>query len=291
MIKTRVFPESNYKGIYFNHQTLRVALDNTKPILELEYPEFYDIKITDRCEGNCPYCYMDSTHVGNHANDIVGKIIKYFGAMTENQRPFQIAAGGGEPTGHPEFIAMLEAFHTLGITPNYTTNGMFSHEMDIININKIINATQQYCGGVAVSCHPHLEKYWMTAADLFYMNSVKLNFHIVISDRASIDRLMEIYSEWKHKVDYFVLLPYGVQGRAVKKSIEWEYLVSCLPINHKKFAFGANFYPNLVADAGRNIKVSLYEPEIMSKFIDMAGTGSMYNSSFDMAVPIKTELF
>ena len=32
MLKTRVFPEHNYKGIYFNNKTIRIALDPSKPI-------------------------------------------------------------------------------------------------------------------------------------------------------------------------------------------------------------------------------------------------------------------
>ena len=54
MIKVRIFPEHNYKGIYFNDKTMRIALDPTKPITELTFPEFYDVKITGYCEGECP---------------------------------------------------------------------------------------------------------------------------------------------------------------------------------------------------------------------------------------------
>ena len=277
-MKVRTFPEHNYKGIYFNDKTIRIALDQSKPITELDYPEFLDVKITDFCEGACPYCYMDSKSTDDHAKSIIWKIREYFGTMSENQKPFQVAIGGGEPTSHPDFVQCLKEFHDLGITPNYTTNGMFSIKEDVETAFQILQATKKYCGGVAVSCHEHLDKYWRAAAGMFYMQRIKLNFHIIISDRDSSDRFREIYDHWKDMVDYFVLLPYGETGRAVPKEIDWEYMVSVMPENTDKIAFGANFHKDLVANPGL-FNVSLYEPESMSKFLDLMDM-KLYPSSF-----------
>ena len=116
MSKVREFKEHNYKSVYFAGKTIRFSLDPTKDIEELTYPEFYDVKITDYCEGNCSYCYMDSTCKGKHHTDILGKIDSYFGKMSDNERPFQVAIGGGEPTTHPEFIECLAKFSDLGIS-------------------------------------------------------------------------------------------------------------------------------------------------------------------------------
>jgi MoaA/NifB/PqqE/SkfB family radical SAM enzyme len=155
-MKTRIFEDKNYKAIYSNGKTMRIALDPTNPILELDYPEFYDVKITDYCTGNCPWCYMDSKECGKHFRNILNKTQKYFGGLTENQRPFQVAIGGGNPNQHPKFIQLLKLFHRLGITPNYTTNG-------IGLTTEILKATKKYCGGVAVSCHEHLVFEWSYA--------------------------------------------------------------------------------------------------------------------------------
>jgi len=144
----------------------------------------------------------------------------------------------------------------------------------------IVQATKKYCGGVAVSCHPHLKKHWERAATIYYACKIKLNFHIIISDKESIDYFKDIYEYWKDMVDYFVLLPYEAQGRAKEKEIDWEYLVKILPEEYSKIAFGANFYPYLIG-GGHNIKVSLYEPEIMSKFLDLKDM-SLYPSSFNL---------
>lgn len=274
MIKSRVFPEHNYKGIYFNDKTMRIALDPTKPIEELAYPEFYDVKITGYCEGNCPYCYMDSTCDVDHSENIIDKILDYFGSMSKNERPFQVAIGGGEPTTHPQFINSLITFDGLGITPNYTTNGM--HLTDTI-----IKATKDYCGGVAISCHEHLDTYWKYAAEVFNMNGIKLNFHIIISDYMSSNRFRSIYDEFKDMVDYFVLLPHGNIGRGEDLDVDWDYLVSVMPEDTSKIAFGANFHKNLKDSKGL-FNVSLYEPESMSKFLDLEDM-KLYPSSFHLS--------
>ena len=188
---------------------------------------------------------------------------------------------GGEPTSHPDFVELLRVLkEEFDICPNYTTNGMWVDNDDSNIVNDILHYTKKYCGGVAVSCHPHLDKYWSNAAELYSLNEVRLNFHLIISDKESIDRFVKIYEEWNEGVDYFVLLPYGTQGRAESKDIDWEYLVQKLPVNQSKIAFGANFYPYLLK-GGHNIKVALYEPEIMAKFCDLKDM-KVYPSSFNL---------
>ena len=277
-MKIRRFEDKNYHAIYLNGKTMRFAIDYKKPIQDLDYPEFYDVKITNSCSGGCSYCYQDSICNEPHFENIVEKIEKYFGAMTENQKPFQVAIGGGEPTSHPKFVQSLESFWSMGITPNYTTNGMWVDNRELWN--PILMATKKFYGGVAVSCHKHLRKYWEEAANAYFNNEIMLNFHIVISDKESIDYFHEIYEKWHDKVSYFVLLPYIVTGRAKEKSIDWKYLITKLPEDKKKLAFGANFYPYLCNEK-HDIDVILYEPEIMSKYISLEENGKMYKSSFD----------
>lgn len=286
MIKTRKEEEANYRAVWCNGKTLRFAIDPSKPITELKYPEFYDIKITGNCIGKCPYCYMNSVPE-NHYENILDKTRTFFNQIPKEHLPFQVALGGGEPTSHPNFTELLKLLkEEFDICPNYTTNGMWCNTslngVGIMNFAEhfILDATETWCGGVAVSCHPHLKKYWQRAAMLYHFRQIKLNFHIIISDKESIDSFIEIYNEWNDKVDYFVLLPYGSQGRAENKEIDWNYLITVLPEDQSKIAFGANFYPYLLK-GGHNIKISLYEPEIMSKFLDLKDM-SIYPSSFNL---------
>ena len=274
-IKVRTFPESNYRGIYCNNKTLRIAIDPSKPITDLEYPEFYDIKITNQCNGKCPWCYQNSVPDEEHYPDILSKVRDFFGSMSENQKPFQTAIGGGEATLHPEFIGFLKFLSFIGITPNYTTNGT--------NLtDEILRVSKEVCGGVAISCHEHLREQWSKAIWKLVEYDIDVNLHIIISDTDSIDKFIEIYNQYSSVVSYFVLLPHMAQGRAKKKDLCYQALFDCienLNIDLKKIAFGANFYPYL-KPYRKKFDISLYEPEIMSKFLDLKDM-KVYKSSFE----------
>lgn len=279
-IKIREFKDKNYKAIYMNGKTMRIAIDNKKPILELDYPEFLDVKLTEHCNGQCPYCYMSSNPTDNHYDNVIQKIQNYFGKLDSNQKPFQVAIGGGEPTSSPDFSEALKTFYDMNICPNYTTNGMWIQDKE--KIDEILNSTKKYCGGIAISCHPHLKTYWQESLNLYYKNDIKINLHIIISDKQSIDDFIDIFNKYEKMVDYFVLLPLIPQGRAKETKLEWDYFIENLP-NTTKIAFGAKFYEYLKSskDFSKKLDISLYEPEILSKFLDLKDM-SIYNSSFSM---------
>jgi organic radical activating enzyme len=275
MIKTRIFPEHNYKAIHVNGKTLRIALNPNKPIDELSYPEFYDVKVTPYCEGNCPYCYQNSLQTSSHPDNIIEKFKFFFGQMDGNQKPFQIAFGGGEPTTHPDFLQLMKVCHDMGIMPNYTTNGMWVKSR---NKAELLYYTKTYCGGVAVSTHPHLKKTWQLATELYVSQNIFTNLHIIIGDKKSVDEFKRIYQRFHGKVKYFVLLPLTAQGRAKESFVDWDYFQKSVEGSPSDIAFGANFYPYLCKDPGR-FPVSLYEPEIMSAYLDLEDM-KVYKSSF-----------
>jgi len=278
MIKTRVFPEHNYKGIHFNGKTIRIALDPKKPIEELVYPEFLDISITKKCRGFCSYCYVNSKPTDNHCNNIIDKIIEFFKVMDSNQLPFQCAIGGGECTSHPDFLEFLKTLKEIfDIVPNYTTNGMWISYSDA-DKKRLLEVTKKYCGGVAVSTHPHLKKYWEEAIDLYLKENIFTNLHIIIGDKKSIDDFVDIYKTYYGKIKYFVLLPLTAQGRCKNSFIDWDYFKNSIEGSPTDIAFGANFYPYLTKDPNR-FKVSLYTPELMSAYLDLE-TMKIYKSSF-----------
>jgi len=279
VIKKRIFPESNYKSVFFDFKTLRFQIDPSKPITELKYPEFYDVKITSKCNSLCPHCYQDSAPDKDNFPNLLDNFVSYFSRMDENQKPYQIAIGGGEPTLHPDFLQLLETSKiSLGIVPNYTTNGMF---MDDKLKGAILLWTMLFCGGVAVSAHEHLDSYWRSAVDLFTKAEVKTNIHIIISGKESIDRFLKIFEEYEKEVNYFVLLSYQAMGRAKFKKVESDYLFEKLKglKDVSKISYGSNFYEDLKKQTW--LDVSLYEPEIFSKYLNME-TMKLYKSSFNL---------
>ena len=274
-MKVRIFPECNYKAIHLNGKTVRIALNPEKPIEDLLYPEFYDVKVTSRCDGACPYCYQSSGNGIPNQQGIVERFNEFFSKFDKNQVPFQIAFGGGEPTSHPEFLKLLEACCNLGITPNYTTNGMWISKP---NSNDILSKTVECCGGVAVSTHPHLNYYWREAVNRYLEAGVHTNLHVIIGDTNSIDRFCEIYQEFTGKIKYFVLLPLSAQGRSTESFSDWDYLSLKISGSPRDVAFGANFHPYLSRDRDR-FSVSIYDPESMSAYLDLE-TMKVFKSSF-----------
>jgi organic radical activating enzyme len=273
-MKVRILPESNYKSFYLDGKTIRIALDPNKPILELKYPEFFDVKVTSKCFGKCPYCYQSSLETCNNQLGIVDKFVDYFSKFDNNQKPYQIAFGGGEPTSHPEFCNLLQTCKNMGMTPNYTTNGMWVNNQ---NAFEILSTTIMVCGGVAVSTHPHLEKYWREAVNKYLERNVHTNLHVIIGNRNSIDKFSEIYNEYTGKIKYFVLLPMSPQGRSKESFNDWDYLKSKINGSPKDVAFGANFHPYLSKD--NKFNVSIYDPESMSAYLDLESM-KCYKSSF-----------
>jgi hypothetical protein len=123
---------------------------------------------------------------------------------------------------HPSFVDILKASNAFGITPNYTTNGMWVRDPRC----GILAATKELCGGVAVSTHPHLEKYWREAVELYLSENIHTNLHVIIGDRKSIDTFAELYREFSGRIKYFVLLPLAAQGRSTEEFSDWDYLKS-----------------------------------------------------------------
>lgn len=282
--KIREFKERNYRAIFNERtgQTIRIALDPSKPIQHLEYPELLDVSFGTKCYANCSFCYTSAIKNGENYGNLVEKIQSWFGPMEVGQRPFQVAiGGGGEPTQHPEFPAAVQKFKELGIMPNYTTNGMHLTP-------EVMEATKKYCGGVAVSCHPHLEKVWRKAVKTLTDEGIRTNLHIIVGEPGSADRFLEIHKEFSGLVEYFVILPYQAAGRAkeIETENEWKKLFdSLLGERPKDIAFGALFYPFILQNAERyrGFDISLYEPEVMSGYLMMDDDMHIRKSSYDLS--------
>lgn len=283
-MRIRQYIESNYKSVFFNGKTIRMKIDNSSPILSIPTPEIEDVAINNRCLANCHYCYTSAVKTGKNFYNIVEKADKVWGSLPIEDRPFQIAIGGaGESTMHPDWIEFVTKVKSLGIVPNYTTNGM--HLSD-----NILRTTEEVCGGVAVSWHPHIEKVFHGAMDKLSKIKTKLNVHLIVGEDGSLEQMQKIYDKYQNIVDYFVVLPYMPVGRAKFvdtndvwiKSFEWINTV-----NQKQFAFGALFYEWLLKNE-TGLQMSIYEPEIFSGYRVMDDNYmNLYKSSYDLTLKNK----
>jgi sulfatase maturation enzyme AslB (radical SAM superfamily) len=286
-IKVRTFPETNYRAIFHGGNTLRLAIDPSKPITELRFPEFYDITGGTFCIGKCPWCYASASDKGVNYTNLAEKLNKFFGKMTQNQRPFQAAWGGSQCIlSNPEWEEAFNVCIELGIIPNVTTHGMTLTE-------DVATKLKKYSGGIAISLYRHTEKYWRKAIDVAVNAEFQTNLHVIVSDKQSIDQLVSYYKEFSGKVDYFVVLPYKNVGHARKmpREVDYDYLAQAIEpfYGEGKLAFGANAHGWLTKNSVK-YKIPVFPPELFSKYLVLDDNVTLYNNSFDMInVPYNNE--
>ncbi len=127
---------------YGRKEKVRLQVDGIPDMIP-EVPELVDIKITNACEHNCPFCYMNSTPNGKHAElRNIYRLINVFHKKTE------FALGGGNVLLHPDFdkiVKYIDNNHIANITIRYDDiNTIYSNE-------KIERAIDNYVSGIGIS--------------------------------------------------------------------------------------------------------------------------------------------
>ena len=84
--------------------------------LEADFPDSFDLKITNCCDMGCKFCHENSVVDGKHGDILGAKFIDTLHPYTE------IAIGGGNPLEHPDLIPFLKKLKSLKMIPNMTIN-------------------------------------------------------------------------------------------------------------------------------------------------------------------------
>lgn len=282
-IKNKYYPEFNYRSIWYNLQTIRLGFEPSKE-LPPDKSEFYDIAINNKCNLGCSFCYSGSSSTGINYSNICSKVIELFGNRDDEDKPYQCAIGStGEPTIHPDFPEFIKTIFDLDIVPNYTTNGLVICE-NSKQSEKILDYTDRFCAGVAISANSFIENAWKKAIEKLLDIDVFINLHFIIRDIESVNKFFEIYNEFNEKIHTFVLLPLMNFGRSNDKMDQaaFDYLVYKWPDieNKSNIAFGAHFYDLLKKQ--NIIKVYDYPPESFSKNLILDDSSiKITPSSFD----------
>jgi len=107
----------NYNvSIYSDGTKVRETLVPEDTVFISEFPECMDIKITNQCDMNCPYCHENSTIDGLHGELLNNQFIETLIPYTE------LAIGGGNPLVHPQLIEFLKLLKSRNIIANITVN-------------------------------------------------------------------------------------------------------------------------------------------------------------------------
>jgi len=130
-----------------NGNKIRVSFNSDLKTTKSSIPELIDLKITDNCSYGCTFCYQSSTKEGKHANfENIKKAI----LMLSNSRTMEIAIGGGEPTTHPDLLAILKEIKTRNMLACFTTKNFKLHERpDFEEILKTANSIAFSCNSVS----------------------------------------------------------------------------------------------------------------------------------------------
>ena len=120
-------------GVYKNgNYNVHLLTDGTK-IRETEEDEFIpafaencDCKITDKCDGGCPFCYEGCTPNGKH-----GDILNY--KFLDTLHPYTELAINGNDMSHPDLVPFLEKLKEKKVVANMTVNQIhFERHQDMI---------------------------------------------------------------------------------------------------------------------------------------------------------------
>lgn len=133
----------NLLGVYKNgNYTVKLLSDGTK-IRETKdddfipsYAENCDVKITDKCDGGCPFCYEGCTPNGKHGDILNQKFLKTLHPYTE-------LAINGNDMSHPDLIPFLQKLKEKKVIANMTVNQIhferFQDEIRELVDNKLIH--------------------------------------------------------------------------------------------------------------------------------------------------------
>ena len=136
-------------GVYKNgNYTVKVLSDGTKIRETLEdefipsFAENCDCKITDRCDGGCPFCYEGCTPNGRH-----GDILNY--KFLDTLHPYTELAINGNDMSHPDLIPFLMKLREKKVIANLTVNQIhFERHQSLIH--KLIDDKLIYGLGISL---------------------------------------------------------------------------------------------------------------------------------------------
>ena len=149
----------NIIGRYKNgNYTVTILSDGTKirendlDFLEPAFAENCDVKITDKCDGGCEFCYEGCTVNGKH-----GDIMNY--KFLDTLHPYTELALNGNDLSHPDLIPFLEKLRSKKVIANMTVNQIhFERHYDFIS--ELISKNLIYGIGVSLRkpTHEFIEK-------------------------------------------------------------------------------------------------------------------------------------
>lgn len=207
-------------GAYKNgNYTVKVLSDGTK-IRETEEDEFIpsfaencDVKITDKCDGGCPFCYEGCTPNGRH-----GDILNY--KFLDTLHPYTELAINGNDLSHPDLFVFLQKMKDKNVIVNMTVNQIhFEKHYSLIKF--LVDQKTIYGLGISLR-EPTKEfvekvKQFPNAVVHTINGILSLDDYEVLKDNG-LKVLILGYKQLRRGIDY-----YNTYEDSVQKRMSWLY--------------------------------------------------------------------
>lgn len=133
-------------SLFSDYCKLRFSFNKEKPIPE--YPELIDLKITGKCNHNCPMCFEGSTMNGEHADINYLKLLVR-SASDNGKQVIEYSIGGGNILLYPE---LEELFKTIKKYNGYVNVTIKADDVEtILRNDKFLKLFEDYVDGCGVS--------------------------------------------------------------------------------------------------------------------------------------------
>ena len=198
----------------------RTRFSTTKGNLLPEYPELIDLRITNKCNHGCPFCFMDSNNKDVHMRKhYIDRILNGCGEQTE------FSIGGGNILLYPDLEYVLSKIKSRGHIVNVTVN---VKDCDtIINDEKIKDIFMKYVDGIGISVTKatdidEVERMYRVFHDSEFFNnnpayrSKYITCHM-IPEYIGVDTVRELMELHRQRNIWtpFLFLGYKTNGRGI----------------------------------------------------------------------------
>ena len=212
-----VVKNGNYWVGYGFHGKLRFS--TTKGECIPEYPELIDLRITNKCEHGCNFCFMDSNMKEKHADlqrlkTIIHNLSTSYRAYYKKRIEFSI--GGGNILLYPELEELFKYLTENGHIVNTTNNAKDCEK--IVNDKKFKRIFSDYVTaiGVSVSDEKDIDKV-LRLKNAFEnsKNYKQITIHL-IPELLGVEKTRDIMTKLKSFYS-FLFLGYKTNGRGASQ--------------------------------------------------------------------------
>ena len=213
-----IFKNGNYWVGYGSYKGGRLRFATTNHNCIPSYPELIDLKITNKCNNNCKFCYMDSNKDGQHADlNFLKRIINKISTndFDTYDKRIEFSIGGGDILLYPQLEELFSFITKQGHIVNTTINAKDAPK--VAEDKKLFGIFKNYVKGIGVSVNNEedIPKILQLRNKLTAKNNdfKQITIHI-IPELLGTEKTIELIKKVKsHNFYSILLLGYKTNGR------------------------------------------------------------------------------